>query len=110
MADKPTLPAALPGGTLVPHLSARRRHEIADIVFEMCGGVERLAHEADKNSESYWTFIEKVWAKGLPRAVATEHSASEGVEALLEKLDRADKGTLIGADALDITPLDSDVS
>ena len=87
----------------MPHMSSRRRHEICDIVFEMVGGVERLAAETEKSSESYWEFM-KLWSKGLPRAVATEHTASEGVENLLDKLDKAERARTIDAEMTDITP------
>jgi hypothetical protein len=85
------LPIALPGGQLLPHMSARHRHEIMDTVFEMLGGTERLAHEADRE---YWEFM-KLYGKGLPRAVSTEHSVGGGVEDLLDQLDRAEKATVI---------------
>lgn len=94
MSKPPALPTSLPGGLLLPFMSARRRHEICDAVFESLGGVERLTHEADKNSEAYWEFI-KLWSKGLPRAVATEHSVSEGLEDMLERLDRAERARTI---------------
>lgn len=102
-----TLPIALPGGELVPHMSSRRRHEVCDVVFEMLGGPDRLYTEANKSSEAYWEFM-KFWGKGLPRAVATEHTVSDGVEALLDKLDAKERAVTINADAVDITPLDSE--
>lgn len=77
-----------PAGMLVPFMSARRRHEVCDIVFENLGGSERLEHEANKDNESYWKFM-GLWSKGLPRAVSTEHTVDNGVESLLDKLDRA---------------------
>lgn len=97
MSEAPkNLPITLPGGALMPHMSARRRHEICDTVFEMLGGVERLHHEANRDQDSYWKFM-GMWQKGLPRAVATEHSVDrESVEELLKKLDR-------GENAQDIT-------
>jgi hypothetical protein len=101
---RPALPIALPGGQLMPHMSARRRHEIMDTVFEMTGGVERLAHQVNKDDSSYWEFM-KLWGKGLPRAVATEHSATAGVEQLLDKLDaldRSDNATVIDGNVIDI--------
>lgn len=88
MSTKPFLPVTTPNGLLVPFMSARRRHEICDIVFEQLGGVQRLAHEAGKDSESYWAFMTKLWGKGLPRATSTEHTVDNGVESLLEKLDQ----------------------
>lgn len=90
---------ALPGGALMPHMSARRRHEICDTVFEMLGGVERLHHEANRNNDSYWEFM-KMWQKGLPRAVATEHSVNnESVEDLLKKLEQAEGAKVINGDS-----------
>lgn len=85
----------LPGGALMPHMSARRRHEICDTVFEMLGGAERLHHESNRNSDSYWEFM-KLWQRGLPRAVATEHSVNnESVEDLLKKLDQHETSKVI---------------
>lgn len=92
--NAPKLPIALPGGTMMPHMSARRRHDILDTVFEMLGGVERLAHEANRNPDAYWEMM-KHWGKGLPRAVATEHRIGEGVEELLDKLDAAEHAQVI---------------
>lgn len=103
MPKVPAFPIALPGGELLPHMSARRRHEICDTVFEMIGGVDRLAHEADRDQESYWEFM-KLWSKGLPRAVATEHSVSDGVETLLDKLDQAERAKTIDGVCTEILP------
>lgn len=89
------LPAmAGPAGGLVPYMSARRRHEICDIVFENLGGTARLEHEANRDQDSFWKFM-ALWAKGLPRAVSTEHTADTGLESLLDRLDRADKAKTI---------------
>src|ERR1700687_2870159 len=92
--SKVELPTSLPGGMMLPHMSARRRHEVCDVVFEMLGGTERLHHEANRDRDAYWEFM-KLWSKGLPRAVATEHSVGEGVEALLDKLDAAENAKTI---------------
>lgn len=100
-------PLALPGGALMPHLSARRRHEICDTVFEMLGGVERLHHEANRDRESYWEFM-KMWQKGLPRAVATEHSANtDSMEKLLDRLDERERGAkTIDGHAREVTDIE----
>lgn len=84
-------PSSLPSAALLPHMSARYRHEIADVVFQMTGGVERLVHEVNRTPDAYWTFITKVWAKGLPRISHAEIAVSDGVEDLLEKLDERDR-------------------
>lgn len=90
MSDEKSFPLTLPGGQLMPHMSARRRHEICDTVFEMLGGVERLHHEANRDTESYWRFM-GLWQRGLPKAATTEHNLNpDSVEKLLEKLDRAE--------------------
>lgn len=107
-SDKPRLPIALPGGQLMPHLSAKRRHQVMDTVFEMLGGEERLYHEANRDRDSFWEFM-KMWAKGLPRAVATEHSVNnESVEELLKRLDRAENARMINGTAHEVTDVEPD--
>lgn len=99
MSSDSKVPITLPGGALMPHLSARRRHEVCDTVFEMLGGTERLHHEANRDRESYWEFM-KLWQKGLPRAVATEHSANtDSMEKLLDRLDERERAS----DLTDVT-------
>lgn len=87
---------------MLPHMSSRRRHEICDVVFEMAGGVDRLAHVVNKSDENFMDFVKNIWAKGLPRAVAMEHNVSEGVEALLEKLDAAERAQTIDGVATEL--------
>lgn len=102
MLDTPKLPMTLPGGQLMPFMSARRRHEICDTVFEMLGGTERLYHEANRDRESYWDFM-KLWQKGLPRAVATEQStAGAGVEDMLKRLEAAENARVINGTASEV--------
>lgn len=99
MSDTPKFPLTLPGGQMMPHMSARRRHEVCDTVFEMLGGTERLHHEANRNTESYWEFM-RMWQKGLPRAVATEPTANnEQVEEMLKRLDQAENAKVINGSA-----------
>lgn len=103
------LPTTLSNGMMLPHMSARRRHEVGDIVFEMLGGVQRLHHEANRDSDSYKWFVGTVWAKGLPRAVATESTNAGGVEDMLERLEKveaAEKSKTIDGCASDITDVE----
>jgi hypothetical protein len=96
------LPAmAGPAGGLVPFMSARRRHEICDVVFENLGGTQRLEHEANRDQESYWRFM-GLWAKGLPRAATQEHTVGSGVEDLLDKLDRAANAKTIDGEFVEV--------
>lgn len=89
------LPIALPGGHLVPHMSARRRSEVVDTVFEQVGGVEKMVAWVEKSDDNYGAFVTKVWAKGMLKNVSTEHHLGGGVEDLLDQLDRAEKATVI---------------
>lgn len=84
------LPIVLPSGQIISHMSARRRNEIMDTVFEMVGGVDRLAHEVERSPEAYWNFM-KLWGKGLPRVSSNEHTLGGGVEDLLDRLDEEDR-------------------
>jgi len=102
MPPRPALPIALPGGEMLPAMSARRRHEICDVVFEMGGGVDRLAHIVNKSDDNFMDFVKNLWAKGLPRAVAMEHQVSDGVESLLEKLDAAEGAKTIDGEAVEV--------
>lgn len=108
MSGENKFPLTLPGGQLMPHMSARRRHEICDTVFEMLGGVERMHHEANRDPEAYWEFMTKLWGKGLPRAVATEHSVNnESIEDMLKKLEQHENIKVINGTAqeiIDVTP------
>lgn len=83
----------------MPFMDARARADYARTVFEMLGGPERLYHESNRDADSYKWFIEKVWAKGLPRAVAVEASTtSEGVEEALKRLNAAENARVINGE------------
>lgn len=75
-------------------MSARLRTEIIDAVFEGVGGAERLRAWVEASDANYAEFV-KMWARGAVRSTNVELTASEGIENLLEKLDRAENATLI---------------
>jgi len=102
MSDRPTLPAISSLGELLPSMSSRRRHEIVDLAFEMGGGVERLAHCINKSDDTFMDFVKSVWSKGLPRAVAVEHSVSDSVDALLDRLDAGEHADVIEGEATEV--------
>ncbi len=60
-------------------------------MFEMLGGVERMAHEFGRNPEAYREFVTKVWVKGVPRVSSSEHVLGGGVEDLLDRLEEEDR-------------------
>lgn len=92
------LPVAMPGGSLLPHMSARMRTETIDAVFHNVGGAEKLTAWVEANDENYAKFVD-IWARGAVRSSNVEVSASKGVEALLEDLHRADNAKLIDGSA-----------
>lgn len=83
-----TAPLRLPDtdadGNLYAHVG-RYAGRMVLVAFDMMGGVDRLADWADKNPGDFFT---KVFPKVIAKPV--EHSVSEGVEALLERLDAGD--------------------
>lgn len=92
---KARLPTVLPSGAMLMHMRARRRHEIMDTAFEMCGGVDKLVHEMEKSSEGYWEGV-KLWAKGAAKPVAIEHTFGESTEDMVDELERSEKAQVIG--------------
>lgn len=92
------LPQAMPGGDLMPHVSARMRRTIVDTVFQSSGGIERLQAWVEKNDDNYETFITKIWAPGQAKAMSAELQVSEGVEDLLAKLDAGENARIINGE------------
>lgn len=82
-------------------MSARMRTEIIDAVFDGVGGAERMRAWVEASDENYAEFI-KLWARGAVRSTNVELTASEGIENLLEKLDRADSAKLIDGTATEV--------
>lgn len=87
----------------MPHMSARLRTETIDALFVASGGFERAQAWIEKNDANYAEFF-KIWAKGAVRSSNVEVGVSEGVEALLDKLDQSERA----AAAIDITPTRDD--
>lgn len=100
------LPVALPGGAMLPHLSARLRTATVDAVFMMTGGPERLADWANK-PENYGDFITKVWAKGMAKSVSAELTAdTQSLEGLLAQIDAGEHAKVVSPDGQPADPFD----
>lgn len=84
------LPTSLPGGSLLPHMSARLRTETIDALFVGLGGYEKAKAFFQKNDDNYLEFV-KIWAKGAARSSNVEVTASEGIESMLKRLDERDR-------------------
>lgn len=99
MSDKWShLPVALPGGSLLPHMSARLRTETIDALFVGTGGFNRALAWIEKSDDNYGEFF-KIWAKGAVRSSNVEVGVSEGVEKLLDQLDERERAKTIDATA-----------
>lgn len=88
------LPIAMPGGSLLPHVSAKLRTEMVDALFIGSGGFERAQAWINKSDDNYSEFF-KIWAKGAVRSTNVELSADDSVEALLAKLDAGEHAKVI---------------
>lgn len=96
------LPVALPGGGLLPHISGRLRTATVDAVFQMTGGVERLADWANK-PENYGEFVTKVWAKGMSKPISVETTSDDSLEGLLAALDQGEHAKVVSPDGRPVT-------
>lgn len=85
MAKPLRLPTVGDDGSLYGHVGRYAGMAVVT-AFEMIGGTDRLAAWADKNPGEFFT-------KVLPKTIAKphEHTVSEGVEDLLDKLDRVER-------------------
>ena len=93
------LPTSLPGGALMPHMSARRRQEVVDAVFYESGDFQRLVAFTNASDENYQFFLQHLWGKGLPKVSSAEvNVSSEGIEDLISKLDAGENAKLIEHD------------
>lgn len=89
------LPVALPSGALIPHISARRRTQVVDTVFEMLGGEQGLAAWAEKNKTDFYT---KIWAKGMAKPISIETTNEDSLEGLLRALDGGEHAKVVSPD------------
>lgn len=88
------MPIAMPGGSMMPHLSARMRTEMVDMLFVGSGGFERALAWINKDDDNYGEFF-KIYAKGAIRASSLELTTDDSVEAALAKLDAGEHAKVI---------------
>lgn len=101
VADWSKMPVPVPGGSLLPHMSARARTQTVDALFEGCGGYDRALQWIEADDENYGKFFVHIWAKGVERPVHMEHGMDDGMEAALARLDTRP------APAVEVTPTTS---
>lgn len=86
----PAFPSVLPGGALMPHLSARYRRQQMDALYEAVGGFDKALAYIEKSDENYGKFLEQYW-KGQAKAVSVEHNADGDLADIIKKLDEEDR-------------------
>jgi len=79
----------MPNGAMIPHMSARKRTQTIDALFDAAGGFSRALAWIEKSDENYGEFFKGMWAKGAARPISVEHNSGAGLEEMLEKMDRA---------------------
>lgn len=96
----PNLPIITPAGDMLPHLSARRRMEVMDLVFEHIGGVEAMASWASRDNDNRSDFY-KMWARGAVRSTNVEVSSAVTPEDIIARLDAGEHARVISPDGDD---------
>lgn len=87
VANWSNMPVPVPGGSLLPHMSARARTQTVDALFKGCGGYDRALQWIEANDDNYGKFFVNIWAKGVERVAHVEHGMDDGMEAALARLD-----------------------
>lgn len=80
----PTVPFAGPAGELVPHLSAKARTQMVDMVFEEIGGFQRFADWARREETEFY----RIYARGAVRSSHVENTSPVTAESLMDEMDR----------------------
>lgn len=92
------LPTSLPGGDMLPYMSARHRTATIDALYEASGGFSRALAWIEESSDNYGEFF-KIYAKGQARPTMIEHTASDGLEDILARLDAGEHAKIVSGDA-----------
>lgn len=95
MTRRFTMPTVTPDGDMLPLLSRRDKEKFALAVLKESGGFDRLVDVLKKDDDKFFEWAKEATVKRLPKYV--EHDVSEGVEALLEKLDAGVHADIIDA-------------
>lgn len=88
------LPVSMPNGNLLPHMSARARTEVIDIVFQDIGGPAAMSDWARQNQTEFY----QMWGRGAVRSTNVELSADSSMESLLDRLDAGEHAKVISPD------------
>lgn len=99
MTYRPPIPSASIDGELMVAAGKRSRQIVLD-VFDMIGGVERMAEWAEQNPGEFYT---KIFTKTITREAEVNHTV--GVESMLDMLEAAeDEGLVLEGEYEEVTP------
>lgn len=93
------IPIQMPGGELLPHMSARRRTEMIDALFEGTGGFERARAWIEASDENYGKFFLGPYARGAVRSSNVEVKAPTTLEDIISQLDAGEHAKVINGEA-----------
>lgn len=96
------LPTVASDGSLLPFLSPKQRELQAWAIYQNSGGDARMVAILQTDADKFYDFGKDLHLKRLQKP-DTNIGVSDGVEALLEKLDAADRATLIDSTATEVT-------
>lgn len=88
-------PVSMPGGDIMPYMSAKRRMAIMDAVFENTGGQTRMEEWVEASDENRKIFY-GWWVKGAARPVDAAEGADRAarIEELLARLDAGESAVV----------------
>lgn len=95
------LPAAsFDGGELFAVLSAKGRDEFITSAIRASGDWERFVHILETDKEKFFEVVKEAYLKRMTKVPQEiQHGMTDSVEELWDKLERAEKATLIEATA-----------
>lgn len=89
-------PTVMPGGDILPYMSAKRRMAIMDAVYENTGGQAAMEDWVRESSENRKTFY-GWWSKGAARPSDAAEGADRAtrIEELLARLDAGETAKVV---------------
>lgn len=93
----PVVPAGMVGGELLPHLSARARTEMIDMVFHEIGGFPAFADWARTERTEFY----RMYARGAVKSTNVELTSNISPEDIIARLDAGEHARVISPDPQD---------
>lgn len=95
------LPTTLSDGSLLPYMSPKDREKQNALVFHASGGFDREVAILKGDNDKFHDVYMNTFVKRLPKPETTI-GLSDGVEAILERMDAADRALVINSTAVEV--------